>query len=125
MIKRSISGALLVGVLVTVGFMLYAGEPGDPRWWLGFFFFGLWSFVPFLVVAYLAHRFSTSQRSLWTLLPAALLLTAANSIVLYMSFIAQPDPQSGVVFVFLPMMQLVALVPFLVVAFVLRKRDEQ
>ena len=125
MIKRGINGALLVGVLVTVGFMLYAGEPGHLDWWLGFFFFGLWAFVPYFVVAYMTHRFSTSQRSLWVLLPAALLLTAGSSVVLYISFIAQPDPQSGVVFVFLPMVQLVALVPFLAVAFLLRKKDEQ
>ncbi len=28
---------LAVGVAVTIGFMLYAGEPGRPTWWLGFF----------------------------------------------------------------------------------------
>lgn len=125
MIKRGINGVLLVGALVTEGFMLYAGEPGDPRWWLGFFFFGLWAFMPYLAVAYIAHRFSTSRRSLWVLLAAALFLTTGSCIVLYTSFIAQPDPQSGVVFVFLPMLQLVALVPFLAVAFLLRKKGEQ
>lgn len=125
MIKRGIDGALLVGVLVTMGFMLYAGEPTHLDWWLGFLFFGLWAFIPYFVVASMARRVSMSQPSLWVLLVAALLLTAGSSIVLYMSFIAQPDPQSGVVFVFLPMSQLVALVPFLLVAFLLRRRDEQ
>ena len=125
MIRRSIGGTLLAGVIVTAGFMIYAGEPADPGWWLGFLAFFLWALLPFAIVALMAYRPSMSQRSLWVLLAASVLLTVATCALLYTALIVQTDAQSALVFVVLPIWQLIALPVFLLVAFLLRERAVQ
>jgi hypothetical protein len=124
LLKRVTLGVLATGAVVTLGFMLDAGEPGASGWWLLFLGFGAWALLPYGVVALVAIRLGSSLASLRVLLAAALLLTGASSLLLYQAFVVDLDPQSGIVFVFLPVWQLVGLAPFLLLAGWLRSRGQ-
>ena len=101
--------------------MLHAGSPGQPSWWLGFVLFGAWALVPYGVCAAAGRRVSGGREGLvW--LGASVLLTGASAAILYDAFVARPDAQSGLVFVFLPLWQLVGLAPFALVARFLARR---
>jgi len=133
MSERTALAVLLLGALVTLGFMLHAGSPDRPLWWIGFLPFGAWGVLPFGLLA-----FSILARRGWMggwlrgsarggpaaslLLVAAILLTGVSTFLLYQAFIAEPDAQSGIVFVFLPIWQIVAMLPFILGAQSLRRR---
>lgn len=106
---------------MTLGFMLHAGSPGQPSWWLGFILFGAWALAPYGVCAAAARRASDGREGLvW--LAASVLLTGASAALLYDAFLARPDAQSGLVFLFLPLWQLVGLAPFALAARSLARR---
>lgn len=110
--------------MVTLACMLYAGEPRRPRWWLGFAPFAAWALLPFLVAGILSFRLRGSPASRRVLLAAAGLLTASTCWLLYVAFIDQPDAQSGLVFLFLPLWQLVGLLPIGLLAAALGSRSD-
>jgi hypothetical protein len=122
MLERATFSLLVVGALVTLGFMLGAGEPVKPLWWVGFLPFGIWALVPYGALAWFTRRCRVSRSSQWVLLVAALLLSGVSSALLYQAFAVELDPQSGIVFVFLPVWQLLGLSPGLFVAWTLRSR---
>jgi len=105
-----------------MGFMLYAGQPEHPGWWLGVLPFVLWSLIPYALLAWTAARVRDSRRSLWVLLVASVLLTGGSGVLLYQAFVARPDAQSGLVFLFLPVWQVVVLAVPVVVAHALGRR---
>ena len=63
MLERSTSLVLLLGFLTTLGFMVYAGEPSNPWWWLLFVPFAAWAGGPYVAVALVARRPSSSRAS--------------------------------------------------------------
>lgn len=113
---RSIQAALACGAAAVVGFMIFAGEPAQPLWWLGFLLFAAWGLVPFAIVYRFAQRNAASERALWVMLTAATFLAAGGFFVLRDAFLLHPDAQSGILFVVLPVWQSIALIPFLAVA---------
>ncbi len=117
---RAIFAILLVGGLVTLGFMLDAGEPDKLWWWAGFLPFAGWALVPYAALALVAHRLRSSRRSLWVLLVAAAVLSGSAAALLYQAFVTNIDAQSGIVFVILPLWQLIGCVPFLLLSLSLR-----
>lgn len=121
MLKVAVYGVALAGVGVTLGFMLHAGEPERASWWPGMLPFAAWASAPFLATGYAAYRLS-SRYSLCVLLFAGTLLAVTSVVLFYRVFVSQPDAQSGLVFVFLPLWQLIGLVPFLLGAAALRDR---
>jgi hypothetical protein len=110
-VYRIVLSLLGVGVLVTVAFMFHAGEPRRPTWWLGFIPFVAWALLPYGLVGLLASRLRASSRSIDVLAAAASLLSLSSSYLLYLGFVAETDAQSGLLFLFVPLWQLVALVP--------------
>jgi hypothetical protein len=56
------------------------------------------------------------------LLVGAIALLLVNTAVLYWAFVAEPDPQSGLIFIFLPLYELVGLLPFVVFAVRIHRR---
>ena len=74
---RAIFAVLVAGGLVTLGFMLDAGEPDKLWWWSGFVPFAGWALVPYAAAALSAQRLRSSRRSLWVLLVAAALLSGS------------------------------------------------
>jgi FtsH-binding integral membrane protein len=122
LLKRSIFTILLLGVLTTLGFMVHAGEPSSPSWWLLFVPFAGWVSVPYAVVALAVRRQPVVRSSQVVLLIAAIALATFGGYTLYGAFVTHIDAQSGIVFVFLPLYQLVGLVPLLWIAQSLARR---
>lgn len=104
---------LLVGAATTLGFMIDAGEPDRPWWWLAFSLFGGWALVPYALVAAATRWRPANRASRSVLCAAAALLSGLSILSLYSAFVIHLDAQSALVFIFLPLWQLVGLLPFL------------
>jgi hypothetical protein len=115
---------LAVGVSVTLGFMVHAGAPARPAWWLLFVPFAAWGIAPYAAVAVAARRARGSRAPAWVLFLAAALLVASSAALLYDAFVRHLDPQSGLVFLFLPLLQVAGLAPFLLFARALRRKAD-
>jgi len=112
MLGRAVDVALSSGALATLGFMLYAGEPAEPVWWLSAIVFGAWALAPYLFVAWETRRQPPVMGSRVLLALAAVVMTAFGVAVLVSAFVLHPDPQSGLVILFVPIWQSLGLVPF-------------
>ena len=113
---------LLVGAAATLGFMAYAGQPGSASWWLFFLPFAAWTLVPYALAAAETSRHPSGRGSISVLCAAAAILSGSSIGLLYLAFVAQPDAQSGLVFIFLPVWQSLGLLPFLGVSRILSRR---
>lgn len=102
-----------IGGITTLGFMLYAGEPSEPTWWLLAIPFAAWSVIPYGALAVVARRLGNQQTASRIVLAAAALTSVIAIAALYTTFIAYADAQSGLVFLFLPVWQTVAALPLL------------
>jgi len=122
MVKRVSLLVLLVGAVATLGFMVYAGDPASGSWWLFFVPFAGWALLPYALVGVATRWQPSSRGSQSVLCVAAVLLTCASVLLLYSAFVAQPDPQSGLILIFLPLWQGLGLLPFLGVSRVLARR---
>ena len=122
MLVRITRVLLFVGAATTLGFMAYAGEPTSASWWLFALPLAAWTLLPYALVASGTRRHPSTRGSLSLLSWTAALLSGSSIALLYLAFVAQPDAQSGLVLVFLPLWQSVALLPFLGVPRVLARR---
>lgn len=122
MLTRLTQMLLLIGALTTVGFMLFAGEPGTLVWWALFVPFAAWALFPFWLVASAARKHEGSRVDQRMALLAAALITGFGLFVLYSAFVTDPDPQSGLVLLFLPLWQLAGLLPFWALSRLLARR---
>jgi hypothetical protein len=113
MIRRVTLALLLVGAVTTLGFMVYAGDLGSPSSWLFFLGLAAWTLMPYGIVAAETRRYPGSQGSMSLLCATAALLSGVSIVLLYLAFVAQPDAQSALVLVFLPLWQSLGLLPFL------------
>jgi hypothetical protein len=118
-----IDSFLYVGVVLSLVVMIYAGEPHRLYWWPMFLIASAWVLLPYAIVWQEARRRMAQPGPRVVLLVAAIALTVFSAIVLYGAFIAHPDPQSGLVFIFIPLYQLLGLVPFFILARYLAKRS--
>ena len=96
--------------------MLYAGEPENPGWWLGFAGFAAWMLLPYAIASYMTHRLGGHPSARMVLLVTALGVSLSSTWLLYEAFIRHIDAQSGIVFAVLPMYQLIGLVPLVAIA---------
>jgi hypothetical protein len=113
---------LVVAILVHWGFMLWAGDPDTGEWWALILPFALWGAAPFTGLGLAAWFARRSRAAIWLLLGVSLLLTVASALLLWDAFVASTDAQSGLVFVFLPIYQLVIAIPSAAVALFLGLR---
>lgn len=100
----------VVGVIFTTWLMLYASEPwnaGVGRWAM-ILPFAVLALSPYIIIARLARRLGGDTVKARALLAVAVLLTAPAIYFYVMGFLVEPDPQSGLLFVFLPIYQLLA-----------------
>ena len=100
----------VAGGLFTLGLMLYASEPWDAdlgRWAL-VLPFAVLAVSPHLVLARLARGFAHDAVKSRVLLAVALLVTVPASWLYAEGFLVTPDAQSALLFVFLPVYQLIA-----------------
>jgi len=105
---RLVAGA---AAAVAFGFMLYAGSPSEPSWWGGMAIFGPWCLLPYLIVLFLSWRWARSPAAQVLLLLAAAIVSIPAPFILYDAFIANHSSTNALVFVFLPVYQLLVVVP--------------
>lgn len=99
-----------LGAVATLGFMLYAGEPHRLVWWGLFAVFGAWALLPYLVLHRRLRGTDGPKLVHGVLLVAALLLTGFGFAVFLSAFFLEPDAQSGLVVLFIPIWQWVGLI---------------
>ncbi len=109
--KTTISTYVLLagGLIGNVYFMLCNGDLGRPGWWppaLGFF---AWTAAPFVAVAVMNRFLSGTSTGRIALLLTALAITGGGLYILVQAFVIHLDAQSGIVFIFLPLCQWVAV----------------
>ena len=121
MLRRSVFWVLLAGALTTFAFVLLAGRPSRLEWWLGGILFAVWVLVPFGFLGLTARSRSLGKVSLATLLAASVLLMAV-SLITYNPAVMGSGSTASLVFVFVPMLELVGLIPFVIIALVLKDR---
>lgn len=98
------------GLIFTTVLMLYASEPwnaGVGRWAM-ILPFAVLALSPYLVIARLARRLAHDLVKSRALLAVAILVTAPAIYFYVMGFLVEPDAQSGLLFVFLPIYQFFA-----------------
>jgi hypothetical protein len=110
------------GVAVTFGFMVWAGDPRHVAWWVGAVPFALWASAPYAVLAVAAWALRSSRGASLTVFFTGIGVLISSFVILVSAFVTHIDAQSGLVFVFLPLWQLIASGPLVLVALVLRAR---
>lgn len=98
------------GLVFTTVLMLYASEPwnaGVGRWAM-ILPFAVLALSPYLVIARLARKIGRDAVKARALLAVAVLVTVPAVYFYVMGFLVEPDPQSGLLFVFLPIYQFLA-----------------
>ena len=99
----------VAGGLFTLGLMLYASDPGDTglSQWAVVLPFAVLAVSPYLVLARLARGLKHDVAKSRVLLIVALLVTLPAIWFYIQGFIVEPDAQSGLLFVFLPIYQFI------------------
>lgn len=111
MFPRAIFFLLAVGAIGTLGFIAYAADPGQPSSWWFLFLLAVWALLPYAIAAAAVRWQPASHASDSVLLLAAVLLAGLGTFGLYDAFILDPDPQSGLLLIFLPLWELLGLIP--------------
>lgn len=82
--------------------------------------FALWASVPFVGMAIAARAFHDSSRSMAVLWLGALAIVVGSVALYFQTFVFDLDAQGGIVFAMLPFLQMLAFLPFLGLAVLLR-----
>ncbi|MFQ5546786.1 MAG: hypothetical protein ACE5FV_00730 [Woeseia sp.] len=122
MIKRTAYVVLVVGAITTLVFTIYAARPAGLSQWLFFIAVAGWGLLPYALVGLTIRWLPASKGSGIVLCMAAVLLSAFGAFGLYQSFVVHLDPQSAIVLIFLPLWQLLGLMPFLCMSWYLANR---
>lgn len=95
----------VLGAALTVGIALYAAQGAESSTLLFLILVLLWACSPYAALLFLARRTSSGP---WCIaLPICVLATMLFGLYFFwQGFFVQPDPQSGLLFVFLPFYQL-------------------
>lgn len=105
-LKALTQGLTLVGGILTLGIALYAAQGAESRTLPFLILVILWACSPYAVLFALARR-SSASGSWPILLPVCILTTMLFGLYFFwQGFFVQPDPQSGLLFIFLPFYQL-------------------
>lgn len=104
--SRATQLALLGGMALSLGFMIWAGEPTSPTWWSDVLPFAAWVLLPYAIVGAAAFFVRHSPAAVGALFISALLLTASSAIALPYALIFDVRDQSALVFIGLPMWQI-------------------
>jgi hypothetical protein len=100
---------LTAGMFINAYFMLSNGEPDKLWWWPLAFGFYAWAAVPFAGVAIVNRYLSKNLLTSLILFATAVTITGGGLYILVEAFITHLDPQSGIIFIFLPFLQCVVV----------------
>lgn len=108
--KWTVRGAALLGALVTLSAQFYPSGFPSPRDLNPFLILiMLWGLFPFLIMFLTSFRFPPGHRGLPFLAATDLLAVGATGYILWDAFVAHPDAQGGLLFLFLPLWQTAAI----------------
>jgi hypothetical protein len=96
---------LIPGLIANGYFMVTNGSPEEIWWWLLAVGFFVWGAVPYVGIAAADKRILTNTIGKIILLITALTITGSGIYILIEAFIINLDPQSGLIFIFLPFFQ--------------------
>ncbi len=119
---RKISNTtLLIGVIATFALMGYMAvtSPTDAK--IAMLGFLAWALLPYAAL-YLAARRAKEGRWANFVALATVVITGLALAAFVFGFFVRPDPQSGLMFVVLPLYQLLVAVPLLIATFVVTRR---
>lgn len=119
---RLLYAALIVCYVITLGCMLYAGEPAAFDWWKVAVFFFVWTGVPYLALAFTGSKLAGAGASRSIVTVGAIVLGIFGLVLLWHSLVVEPDAQGGLVFVALPLFQLVGVIPLALAAWLVERR---
>ncbi len=100
---------LVGGALLTVGIIVWAGEPTDSQWWVGVAPFALWAVAPYILWSAVCCVARTAVLSRLALIGACL-LSGSSALFLSHAFFISLGAQSGLIIISLPAAHLVAAV---------------
>lgn len=120
---RAIGLVLTAGAISTVGLLAWATDLSRASGWLWGAAIALWSLTPYGVAARATRLVERSPKALRLMLATAVLLAGFGVAGLVSAFVLHPDPQSGIVPVFLPIWQLLGMAPLAIGAQWLARRD--
>ena len=115
----------ILGGLLTAGFAVYAAR-GAESGSLPFLIVAiLWAVSPYALLVVLARR--ASGRRYWSavLAASASVVLAFGLYFFWLGFVAQPDPQSGLLFILVPIYQLAYVGVLFVVSMLLNGGSRQ
>jgi FtsH-binding integral membrane protein len=104
----------IIAVAWTVGFLAYGGSPAKPLWWL----FLVWMCLPYGIIIFVEGKVKKGKTSMVVIL-CTLFIVAFGG--LYVQLKAMLDAQGGIILLFLPFYQLIAVGIGAAVAGVLRR----
>jgi hypothetical protein len=101
----------LLGAATTFGFMLRQGSPSELSWWSAMPIFGTWCLLPYVILITLSWAWASSTTAQVLLGIAALVTCAPVPFLLYDAFVAHRSATNALVLLFLPVYQLLVVLP--------------
>ena len=100
---------LVAGALLTVGIMVWAGEPSDFQWWVGVASMMSWALAPYVLwfAVCCVARSGVLPRLAWL---GAWLLSGSSAFFLSVAFVISPKAQSALILISLPAAQVAGAV---------------
>ncbi|MBI3344438.1 MAG: hypothetical protein HY028_06250 [Gammaproteobacteria bacterium] len=105
-LKALTQGLTLLGGILTLGIAIYAAQGAESRTLQFLILVILWACSPYAALFVLARRVAASGPWLIVLPICALATMLFGLYFFWQGFFVQPDPQSGLLFIFLPFYQL-------------------
>lgn len=116
MLLKAIAQALaILGGILTLGFVVYAAQDAELRSLPFLVVVILWAVAPYVAFFMLARRAPGGGYWPALLVVSVLAIMILGLYLLWLGFFAHPDPQSGLLFIFLPLYQLVFVAAIFVV----------
>jgi hypothetical protein len=98
---------LLTGIAATVWFMIQNGDTTSVTWYIIALPFLFWTITPYALVYIIGRNTENFLRNEIIIFITSFTITAGGIWMLYDAFVQHLDPQSGLVFLFLPVLQLI------------------
>jgi hypothetical protein len=111
----SIIAAIALGALI-----LHAGEPGNPRWWIGALPFALWIIGPAIAPCLIATRKSPHWFSI-TMLSYLVVSSTLSGFAYREAFFESQSSTAALAMVFIPLYQWLALAILVLLCFGIRR----
>lgn len=101
--------SILIGVAANVWFMFQNGEPDSFTWYLIALPFLLWTTLPFAAVFLMIKKTADVFHANVIFFITSAIISFGGIWLLYDAFVINLDPQSGLIFIFLPILQLICI----------------